>query len=117
VLALVGVVAGALFWLPEPAPDRSGPRPCQATFGQVREGMTFDEVCATVGGPPGNYFHRPERATRYQGLADGEHAWHADDGNLLVIFDVHGRATMVIVEKDLRRRDTKTRRQSRLLGP
>jgi hypothetical protein len=31
------------------------PRPCRATFEQVRDGMTYDEVCATVGGPPGDY--------------------------------------------------------------
>jgi hypothetical protein len=32
-----------------------GPRPCRATFEQVRQGMTFEEVCAAVGSQPGDY--------------------------------------------------------------
>ena len=31
------------------------PYPCLTTFERVREGMTLEEVEATVGGPPGNY--------------------------------------------------------------
>jgi len=35
------------------------PHPCRATFEQVREGMTYAEVCAMVGGPTGDYRTRP----------------------------------------------------------
>jgi hypothetical protein len=91
VLALVGVAA-VMLW-------PRGPRPSRATFEQVREGMTFEEVCATVGGPPGDYsdggvstihthWHPPDM-------------WWAEDGVLGVRFGDDGRAWQVIVTDGL----------------
>jgi hypothetical protein len=79
-LALVGSVAWVV-WL-------CRPHPCRAAFEKVREGMTFEEVCATVGGPPGNYSSRPplkEIATG--GVRWTSHRWTAEDGTLTVVFD------------------------------
>jgi hypothetical protein len=79
VLALVAVVVA--LW-------PRGPKPCRATFEQVQEGMTYDEVCATVGGPPGDYTTdgsgRPLRQTLPIGLSD---EWWSDDAYLSVRFD------------------------------
>jgi hypothetical protein len=50
--------------------------------------MTLEEVCATVGGPPGNYSSRPKYpeigtgGTRYT-----DYRWQANEGTLVVIFD------------------------------
>jgi hypothetical protein len=46
VAVLAGVAWAAFVFWPR------GPRPCRETFEQVQGGMTFEEVCATVGGPP-----------------------------------------------------------------
>ena len=83
VLALVGVATVALW--------PRGPRPCRETFEQVREGMTYEEVCATVGGPPGDY----TGGTRV-GLIDINGPatfaiWTATDGELLADFDYDSR--------------------------
>jgi hypothetical protein len=81
VLVLVGVAAVAL--------RPCGPRPCRATFEQVREGMTYENVCATVGGPPGVYSSR----SRYTFVSVPPPAgcrhyeWRADDEVLYVVFD------------------------------
>jgi hypothetical protein len=83
-LALVAVV-GAALW-------PRGPQPCRATFEQVREGMTYDEVCATVGGPPGPYgdgFAVISIDTDAKRLPS---MWWADDGVLAVEFGSDGRA-------------------------
>ena len=81
VLALAGVAVA--LW-------PRGPRPCRATFEQVREGMTYDDVCATVGGPPGDY----SGGTRF-GLIDLNGPpitiWTAGDSELLVDFGYDGR--------------------------
>ena len=62
-----------------------GPRPCRATFEQVREGMTYDDVCATVGGPPGDYTGRyPAQGDMLSSL--GGARWHAGDADLRVVF-------------------------------
>src|SRR3954463_15487213 len=83
VLALAAVAA-LLLW-------PRGPRPCRATFEQVREGMTFEEVCATVGTPPGNYTtgdrFNPPISSGFAVLCE---RWLADDGELYVDF-VSGR--------------------------
>jgi len=78
-LALVAVVA-VVFW------PRS-PRPCRATFELVREGMTYGEVCATVGGPAGHYadWSVPPRL-REMGTA----RWVANDAELAVSWDPYG---------------------------
>src|SRR5258708_5622078 len=74
-----------------------GPRPCRGTFEQVRHGMTFDEVCATVGGPPGDYsrgdaapiwrLNGPEREWEKDAV------WIADDACLIVYYDDNLRAS------------------------
>jgi hypothetical protein len=79
----------------------SGPRPCRATFAQVREGMTHEKVCATVGGPPGSHTD----AFYVIGIdTDAERLpamWWADDGVLAVDFGDDGRAYNVQIVEPL----------------
>lgn len=71
-----------------------GPYPCEATFENIREGMTMEEVIATVGGPPG----------QYSDIAVGSNLplprncerWISDDGELRVYFR-EGRVDLVAV--------------------
>lgn len=72
----------------------SKPRPCRATFERVREGMTREEVEATVGCPPGDYTTpgaivlRPMRS----GEAWVTHVcWVCDEAELILLFDDDGR--------------------------
>jgi outer membrane protein assembly factor BamE (lipoprotein component of BamABCDE complex) len=94
VLAIVTVAAVALW--------PRGPRPCRATFEQVREGMTNDEVCATVGGPPGSYtdaFYYVEIDSDAERLPS---MWCADDAVLAVDFGIDGRAVRIdLMEPDV----------------
>jgi hypothetical protein len=83
VVALVAVLA-IVFW-------PRGPRPCRATFEQVHEGMTLEEVCATVGAPP----HDPLAEIRSTPPAD---YWYGSDTELCVHFDPSGRADRVSVK-------------------
>jgi hypothetical protein len=76
VLALVGVVA-AVLW-------PSGPRPCRATFKQVREGMSFEEVCATVGAPPGDFTDGEYHLTGMPFLSLNWRSWRADGVELMI---------------------------------
>ena len=83
VLALVAVAA-AFFW-------PRGPRPCRATFEQVREGMTAEEVNATVGERPfdSSWFPRNNPAMQDGRPCLVESLWEADDGVILqVLYDV-----------------------------
>ena len=73
----------------------TGPRPCRATFEQVEKGMKLDEVIAIVGGPSGNYSHRPHLKLVTTGLSHTPQGWYADDAELVVYFDVLGRADMI----------------------
>ena len=76
----------------------TGPRPCLATFGLVTEGMTREEVAATVGAPPGFYARRPGNAAlHYVSGRDLRTIWCADDGALVVWFDEDYRASRVQV--------------------
>ena len=84
IVAAVAVVVAVAHW-------PRGPQPCRATFALVREGMTFEEVCAAVGGPPGDY----TGGTRV-GLIDLNGPatlaiWTATDGELLADFNYDGR--------------------------
>jgi hypothetical protein len=94
VLALVAVV---LF-----GSGPRGPRPCRATFRMVQEGMTYNEVCAIVGGPPGDYSTRPP--TLFP-VADGFpeplswEGWEAEDGYLMVLWNGDRRTGKVIVRE------------------
>jgi hypothetical protein len=81
---LAVIVAAVTFW-------PRGPRPCRATFEQVREGMTFEEVCATVGAPP----HDPYEVIRSTPPAE---YWYGSDTELCVHFDPAGRADRVSVK-------------------
>jgi hypothetical protein len=81
---LAGAVVG-IFLSP------SQPRPCRATFERVRERMTREEVCAIVGGQPGDYtdgqcLHRAVRGM-FRGPPEGEEMWAAADATLRVRFD------------------------------
>ena len=87
-LALVAVAVG--FW-------PHGPRPCRATFDQVQEGMSFDQVCATVGGPPGDYSHGKSWWGGYGVKFWGYVGWLGPDAQLMVRFDADGRADSVAV--------------------
>jgi hypothetical protein len=89
VLALVAVVTIALW--------PRGTRPCRDTFEQVREGMTYDEVRTSVGAPPGVYTDREYLPLLLTGGGGGCERWAADDGQLIVWFDDHGRACRVAV--------------------
>jgi hypothetical protein len=79
-VVLVAVVALAAFW-------PRGARPGRATFEQVRKGMSFAEVCATVGGAPGIY--GGEQVPYFlSGPPTFSHEfWFATDSTLYVIFD------------------------------
>ena len=69
-----------------------GPRPCRATFELVREGMTYDEVCATVGGPPGDYLtRRPLIFPTSPMIYEHAQVWTANDAYLIVYLDGSGR--------------------------
>ena len=86
-LALAGVLAVALW--------PHGPRPCRETFEQVREGMTYAEVCATVGGPPGAYTDGPKSVPYFDQTYGTYELWLAADGTLRVYFDRTERAYCV----------------------
>jgi hypothetical protein len=104
-LAVLALVAAAamLAWPRDP-------RPCRATFEQVRAGMTLEEVEAIVGGPPGVYTDRPVPITFLSvGFIAGSsytevhriHQWAADDGTLEVFIGRDGRAALVSVDDPL----------------
>jgi hypothetical protein len=86
VLALVA--AAAVLW-------PRGPKPCRATFEQVREGMTYDEVCAAVGAPPGDYSDGYCLHSRYGFGYKAHQWWLANDGELFVEFGEDGTAVAV----------------------
>jgi hypothetical protein len=97
-LALVLVAAVAvplfLFWW-------TRPYPCQDTFDRVREGMTVDEVVATVGGPPGCYRSIPiSRARTGDWDSEQEREWDTDDGIFCVRFDDEWRVKSIDVWPD-----------------
>jgi hypothetical protein len=90
-LSLVGVI-GVVLWLRQP-------RPCRATFEQVREGMTYDEVCATVGGPQnaGLYWDPLAPGSDPGEAGQTGSIWDADDVALVVGFGADGRSRSVRV--------------------
>jgi hypothetical protein len=89
VLALVVVVA-AVLW-------PRGPYPCRATFEQVRDGMSYDEVCATVGGPPGSYASGPFGASSHGYTTSRQvKQWTCDDCRLVVVFSTDGRTSFYV---------------------
>jgi hypothetical protein len=73
-----------------------GPRPCRATFEQVREGMTYEEVIATVGAPPGDY-SGGRCIDGWIGGGSGSMGtyWTTTERVLFVLFDSDGRAAAV----------------------
>jgi hypothetical protein len=75
----------------------SRPRPCKATFLQVREGMTMEEVIATVGGPPGDYRTNQHvyQTGRTLATALSGTFWVADDEELYLGFDENNRVHYV----------------------
>ena len=82
-----------------------GPRPCRETFEQVREGMAFEEVCATVGGPPGDYTGRPRAVPNGMVLplppfllpGGPPEVWIGEDGELIAWFDPGGQVVQANV--------------------
>jgi hypothetical protein len=58
--------------------------------------MTYDEVCVTVGGPPGDYAAPDEWHPPWPMWGAG---WHSGDGHLRVHFDRDGRADWVSVAR------------------
>jgi hypothetical protein len=90
VLALVAVLTASLW--------PRGHRPCRATFEQVRVGMTYEEVCATVGGPPRDQWNGPMTAGPGSTVAyAGANVWWGDGAGLAVYYDGSGRAGRVQV--------------------
>jgi hypothetical protein len=86
VMLVVAAWAAFVFW-------PRGPRPCLATFEQVREGMTREEVVAIVGGPPETF---PDPSLqRKLGLTVLVNEWRAHDGRLRVYYGKDGRAEYV----------------------
>ena len=78
-LLIAGIVAG-IIWYP------SGPRPCLATFKQVKVGMTRAEVVAILGRPPGDYTTR-EWSDYINSHRDINYErWICDEGFLCVRF-------------------------------
>src|SRR5687768_8659552 len=84
IVAALVAVAAVLFW-------PRGPRPCRATFESVQEGMTYEEVCATVGGPPGTYTHRMPLPFNRTSIKRYDHHWVADDAGMWVGYDKDDR--------------------------
>jgi hypothetical protein len=108
-LAIVAVLA-AMLW-------PRGPRPCRATFEQVREGMTLEEVCTTVGGPPGRYGDGFAVIEINTDAAELPAMWWADDGVLAIDFGGDGRAHGVqVIEPLLASRPTLLARLCARLG-
>jgi hypothetical protein len=68
----------------------TGSRLCRVTFDQVREGMTYDEVCETVGASP-------DGASLYNCRI-----WYSKDHQLLVWFNGSDRVanTMILPRTD-----------------
>jgi hypothetical protein len=66
---------------------RPWPRPCRETFEQVREGMTREEVLATVGDEPDWRRCDPYAA----GGVSGEDRWYGPGDTLRVWYDTDGR--------------------------
>ena len=79
-IVLAAAVALVVLW-------PRGPRPCRATFEQVRKGMSFAEVCATVGGPPGVYGGLSGAYAASGPPTLSHEQWWAADSTLYVIFD------------------------------
>lgn len=90
-LVVVVSVVAVVFW-------PRGPQPCRATFEQVREGMTFEDVCATVGGPPGVYSSRSRYtfASAPPPAGCSHHEWRAADQVLYVVFDARTGAAVFV---------------------
>jgi hypothetical protein len=83
----------------------SRPQVTRARFEQVKEGMSWEEVIRTVGGPPGDYSGGRARSVRdYIGWSSalnmeptGEvYSWLCDDAQLLVRFDDNTAVTVRI---------------------
>jgi hypothetical protein len=92
-LALVALTVAVAVSLLRPR----GPQPCRAIFEQVQEGMTREEVIATVGGPPGDY-SRGESWWAPSGVRYwGYEGWLGQDAELMVRFGPDGRADRVCV--------------------
>ena len=86
-LALALIFAAVLAVITGIVRSPSGPGPCWATFEKVQDGMSRDEVIATVGGPPNTTSKFNEGTSE---------VWDADDGALLVAFNEYGDAIQVI---------------------
>jgi hypothetical protein len=90
VLALVGVAAYVVW--------PRGPQPCRETFERVRDGMTYEEVCATVGGPSRDRLNGPMTAGSGDSVTyAGADVWWAGDAGLAVYYDGSGQAARVQV--------------------
>jgi hypothetical protein len=76
----------------------SGPRPCFATFQRVEQGMTREQVIATVGGPPGDYAEVKHVPSPFgYNIKITHERWESDDGEMYVRFDDDGHAVSVWV--------------------
>src|SRR5262245_63499924 len=91
------MVCGIALWYTLSQAHFFGPRPCKATFLQVREGMTMEEVIATVGGPPGDYRKSKYvyQTGRTLATAHSGTFWVADDEELILGFDDNNKVSYV----------------------
>src|SRR3954451_12962545 len=91
-LVVLSVVGGAMVAL-----WPRGHRPCRVTFEQVRNGMTYEEVCGLVGAPPGMYSSRPDYPICMSGGPEISHkTWVAGDSTLYVAFDTETNRAVVL---------------------
>jgi hypothetical protein len=93
VVAAVAAVALSLLW-------PRGPRPCRATFEQVQKGMSYAEVCATVGGPPGAYGGLPGAYLSSGPPTHSAELWWAADSTLYVTFDTETDEAIAVSVND-----------------
>ena len=99
--AIVGLVVLALVTVEAVALRSRAPYPSLASFERVREGMTRDEVIATIGAPPGDY------STQSLTFGPGgsfyfcwhSERWVSDEAECRVLFGDDGRVSTVRMEK------------------
>lgn len=85
----VAVGAAALFVFARPG----GPHPTREAFERVREGMTRDEVAATVGVPP----EVAATIKRDSGEREPWEAWNCEDTHLSVRYAPDGQVDQIVL--------------------
>ena len=87
-LLLSLLVVGVMFW-------PRGPEPCQATFAQVTEGMTTEQVIATVGANP--KVEDLRETSERMPHPDFAYWWDGKDGTMMIYFDDNNRVEFKLI--------------------